>query len=58
LQDSPEEIPGLYDSDYVRFGFGLERKRYDSVVAKNLPSKLLIGRHENICVELNDFIVA
>jgi glycosyltransferase involved in cell wall biosynthesis len=42
-KNSPEEIPGLYDmivNGKVRFGFGLEKKRYDSVVAKNLPSKL------------------
>ncbi|MEM1002934.1 MAG: glycosyltransferase family 2 protein [Bacteroidota bacterium] len=43
LQDSPEEIPGLYkmvaheDFDLVS---GWKKKRYDSVLGKNLPSKL------------------
>ena len=43
LQDSPEEIPGLYnmilneDFDLVS---GWKKKRFDSVIAKNLPSKL------------------
>ncbi|MEY4012081.1 MAG: Undecaprenyl-phosphate 4-deoxy-4-formamido-L-arabinose transferase [Bacteroidota bacterium] len=43
LQDSPEEIPGLFDMitngnfDLVS---GWKKKRYDSVMAKNLPSKL------------------
>lgn len=43
LQDSPEEIPELYrlitqqHNDLVS---GWKKKRYDSVLAKNLPSKL------------------
>ena len=43
LQDNPEEIPDLYnmitkaDFDLVS---GWKKKRYDSVIAKNLPSKL------------------
>lgn len=43
LQDSPEEIPGLYEMvttggyDMVS---GWKKKRYDSVVFKNMPSKL------------------
>jgi len=43
LQDSPEEIPGLYkmitegDHDLIS---GWKKKRYDSVISKNLPSKL------------------
>jgi glycosyltransferase involved in cell wall biosynthesis len=43
LQDSPDEIPDLYNMimqqnfDLVS---GWKKKRYDSVVAKNLPSKL------------------
>ncbi len=43
LQDNPEEIPELYemiiggDLDLVS---GWKKKRYDSVVTKNLPSKL------------------
>ncbi len=43
LQDSPEEIPGLYnmitenDLDIVS---GWKKKRYDSTLAKNIPSKM------------------
>ena len=43
LQDSPDEIPGLYnmlienDLDIVS---GWKRKRYDSTLAKNIPSKI------------------
>jgi hypothetical protein len=42
LQDSPEEIPGLYNmiTTQLWLGIRLEKKRYDSVVAKNIPSKL------------------
>lgn len=43
LQDSPDEIPELYNMVTVG-GYdlvsGWKKKRYDSVVAKNLPSKL------------------
>jgi len=43
LQDNPEEIPELYQM-IVNEGYdlvsGWKKKRYDSVVAKNLPSKL------------------
>jgi glycosyltransferase involved in cell wall biosynthesis len=43
LQDSPEEIPDLY-SMVTSGGYdmvsGWKKKRYDSVVFKNLPSKL------------------
>ena len=43
LQDSPDEIPGLFqmviqqDFDLVS---GWKKKRYDSIVKKNIPSKL------------------
>ena len=43
LQDSPDEIPELYrliaeeDFDLVS---GWKKKRYDNVIAKNIPSKL------------------
>ena len=43
LQDSPDEIPELYqlikeqDFDLIS---GWKKKRYDSVIAKNIPSKL------------------
>ena len=59
LQDSPDEIPGLYDMiteqkyDLVS---GWKKKRYDSVVAKNLPSKLFNwAARKTSGVELNDF---
>jgi len=43
LQDSPEEIPGLFRM-VKEEGFdlvsGWKKKRYDNVVTKNLPSKL------------------
>jgi glycosyltransferase involved in cell wall biosynthesis len=59
LQDSPEEIPGLY-SMIVNDGFdlvsGWKKKRYDSVVAKNLPSKLFNwAARKTSGVTLNDF---
>lgn len=59
LQDSPDEIPGLYQMiteqnfDLVS---GWKKKRYDSVVSKNLPSKLFNwAARRTSGVELNDF---
>lgn len=59
LQDSPDEIPGLFqmiteqDFDLVS---GWKKKRYDSVVAKNLPSKLFNwAARKTSGVHLNDF---
>jgi glycosyltransferase involved in cell wall biosynthesis len=59
LQDSPDEIPGLYNMiteqkyDLVS---GWKKKRYDSVVAKNIPSKLFNwAARKTSGVELNDF---
>ena len=43
LQDNPEEIPDLYEmitKDNYDLVSGWKKKRYDSVFAKNLPSKL------------------
>lgn len=43
LQDSPDEIPALYEmitKDNYDLVSGWKKKRYDSVLAKNLPSKL------------------
>jgi len=43
LQDSPEEIPELYNmvtADGYDMVSGWKKKRYDSVVFKNMPSKL------------------
>ena len=43
LQDSPDEIPTLYEmitKDNYDLVSGWKKKRYDSLLAKNLPSKL------------------
>src|SRR6187402_230213 len=59
LQDSPDEIPGLYEmitKEKYDFVSGWKKKRYDSVVAKNLPSKLFNwAARKTSGVELNDF---
>ncbi|GEC71861.1 Glycosyltransferase involved in cell wall bisynthesis [Flavobacterium flevense] len=59
LQDSPEEIPGLYQmitNENFDLVSGWKKKRYDSVVAKNLPSKLFNwAARKTSGVELNDF---
>ncbi|HJR99889.1 MAG TPA: glycosyltransferase family 2 protein [Flavobacterium sp.] len=59
LQDSPEEIPDLYEmitSQNFDLVSGWKKKRYDSVVAKNLPSKLFNwAARKTSGVELNDF---
>lgn len=59
LQDSPDEIPELYNM-VTSGGFdlvsGWKKKRYDSVVAKNLPSKLFNwAARKTSGVTLNDF---
>ena len=59
LQDSPEEIPDLYDmiiSEKFDLVSGWKKKRYDSIVSKNLPSKLFNwAARKTSGVELNDF---
>lgn len=59
LQDSPEEIPELYDliinEDYDLVS-GWKRKRYDSVLSKNLPSKLFnAAARKTSGLQLHDF---
>ena len=59
LQDSPDEIPGLY-SMITTQGFdlvsGWKKKRYDSVLSKNMPSKLFNwAARKTSGVVLNDF---
>jgi glycosyltransferase involved in cell wall biosynthesis len=59
LQDSPDEIPELYnmvmDQNYDLVS-GWKKKRYDSVVSKNLPSKLFNwAARKTSGVYLNDF---
>ena len=59
LQDSPDEIPELYDmivKDHYDLVSGWKKKRYDSVVSKNLPSKLFNWAARSTSgVKLNDF---
>lgn len=59
LQDSPDEIPELYNM-IVNNGFelvsGWKKKRYDAVLAKNMPSKLFNwAARKTSGVKLNDF---
>ena len=59
LQDNPDEIPELYNM-IVNDGFdmvsGWKKKRYDSVIAKNLPSKLFNwAARRTSGVKLHDF---
>ncbi|SFJ87082.1 glycosyltransferase family 2 protein [Myroides guanonis] len=59
LQDSPDEIPGLYKlitEDNFDLISGWKKKRHDSVIAKNIPSKLFNwAARKTSGVELNDF---
>jgi glycosyltransferase involved in cell wall biosynthesis len=59
LQDSPDEIPGLYNmvmNEAFDLVSGWKKKRYDSVVSKNLPSKLFNwAARKTSGVQLNDF---
>ncbi|PVW14708.1 glycosyltransferase family 2 protein [Marixanthomonas spongiae] len=59
LQDNPEEIPALYNM-VVKEGYdlvsGWKKKRYDSVVSKNMPSKLFnFAARKTSGVKLHDF---
>lgn len=59
LQDNPEEIPELY-SLITTEGYdlisGWKKKRYDSVLAKNLPSKLFnAAARKTSGLKLHDF---
>ncbi len=59
LQDSPEEIPELYNmilNQHFDLVSGWKKKRYDSVVTKNWPSKLFNwAARKTSGVQLNDF---
>uniref|UniRef100_UPI0040493B14 glycosyltransferase family 2 protein n=1 Tax=Flavobacterium sp. TaxID=239 RepID=UPI0040493B14 len=59
LQDSPEEIPALYHkitTEKFDLVSGWKKKRFDSVVFKNLPSKLFNwAARKTSGVQLNDF---
>ncbi|SEB42801.1 Glycosyltransferase involved in cell wall bisynthesis [Tenacibaculum sp. MAR_2009_124] len=59
LQDSPDEIPGLYEmiqKDNFDLVSGWKKKRFDNVVTKNIPSKLFNwAARKTSGLELNDF---
>ncbi|MGM5470900.1 glycosyltransferase family 2 protein [Flavobacteriaceae bacterium LMO-SS05] len=59
LQDNPDEIPELYHM-ITRDGYdlvsGWKKKRYDSIISKNLPSKVFNwAARRTSGVKLNDF---
>ena len=59
LQDNPDEIPELYNM-IINDGFdlvsGWKKKRYDSIISKNLPSKLFNwAARKTSGVKLHDF---
>ncbi len=59
LQDNPEEIPDLYKlitKDGYDLVSGWKKKRYDSVLTKNLPSKLFnAAARATSGIQLHDF---
>ena len=59
LQDNPEEIPELYHmimEDGYDLVSGWKKKRFDSVIGKNLPSKLFnFAARKTSKVKLHDF---
>ncbi|CAN5245568.1 glycosyltransferase family 2 protein [soil metagenome] len=59
LQDNPEEIPELYrmiTEENFDLVSGWKKKRYDSVLSKNLPSKLFnAAARKTSGVKLHDF---
>ncbi len=59
LQDNPDEIPDLYNM-IIKEGYdlvsGWKKKRYDSIISKNLPSKLFNwAARKTSGVKLHDF---
>lgn len=59
LQDNPDEIPELYNMimlDGFDLVSGWKKKRFDSIISKNLPSKLFNwAARQTSGVKLNDF---
>ncbi len=59
LQDNPEEIPELYKmitEENFDLVSGWKKKRYDSLISKNLPSKLFnYAARKTSGVQLHDF---
>ena len=59
LQDNPDEIPALFKmitQDQYELVSGWKKKRYDSLISKNIPSKLFNwAARRTSGVKLNDF---
>jgi len=59
LQDDPNEIPNLYnkiDKENFDLVSGWKKKRYDSIIFKNLPSKIFNwAARKTSGIKLNDF---
>lgn len=59
LQDNPEEIPELYrliNTENYDLVSGWKKKRYDSVISKNIPSKLFnAAARKTSGLKLHDF---
>ena len=59
LQDDPKEIPAMYDmimNDNFDLVSGWKKKRYDSVIFKNIPSKIFnFAARTTSGIKLNDF---
>ena len=59
LQDSPDEIPGLYKlitDEKFDLVSGWKKKRYDNIIAKNIPSKLFNwAARKTSGLQLHDF---
>ena len=59
LQDSPDEVPELYrmiKEDHYDLVSGWKKKRYDSKLAKNIPSKLFNWTTRRLSgIKLHDF---
>ena len=59
LQDDPKEIPAMYDmiiNDNFDLVSGWKKKRFDSVIFKNIPSKVFnFAARTTSGIKLNDF---
>ena len=59
LQDSPDEIPNLYDriiNEKLDIISGWKKRRYDSLIFKNIPSKIFnFAARKASGINLNDF---
>ena len=59
LQDDPKEIPAMYDmivNDHFDLVSGWKKKRFDSILFKNIPSKIFnFAARVTSGIKLNDF---